>query len=178
MTATHRIILNATATYGRTIFTMALGLFSSRWVLERLGKVDYGLMGVVGGLIIFITFLNNVTAGSCSRFFALSIGKGDPEETNRWFNTALSIHTLLPAVLILIGWPVGEWAIVHFLNIPPDRLDTALWVFRFSLVSTFWSMSATPYRAMFIAKQRIAELSLGGMITSIINFGFIYWLTT
>ncbi|MCL2646672.1 MAG: MATE family efflux transporter [Phycisphaerales bacterium] len=178
MTATHRIIVNALATYGRTVFAMALGLFSSRWVLASLGKVDYGLLAVVGGLIVFVTFLNNVTSSSCARFFALSIGKGDPEETNRWFNTALSIHTILPSILVLLGWPLGEWAIGHFLNIPPNRLDTAHWVFRFSLVSAFWGMSTTPYMAMFTAKQHIAEMSVWGILGAIANFCFVYWLTT
>jgi len=178
MTAAHRIILNMLATYGRTIFAMALGLFSARWVLESLGETDIGLMGVVGGLIIFVTFLNSVASISCARFFALSIGKGDPEETNRWFNTALSIHTILPSILILAGWPLGEWVIEYFFNIPPERLDTAHWVFRFSLVSAFWSMSTAPYMAMFIAKQRIAEMSFWGILSSIANFCFVYWLTT
>ena len=43
-----RIVLNAMATYGRSLFAMLLGIFSSRWVLMSLGQVDYGLFGVVG----------------------------------------------------------------------------------------------------------------------------------
>lgn len=178
MTASQRVILNALATYGRTVFGMALGLFSSRWILQALGVVDYGLMAVVGSLIVFVTFLNGVSAASCARFFALSIGKHDPDETNRWFNTALSIHTILPAILILIGWPIGEWAIGCFLNIPEARLTTARWVFRFSLVSAFWGMVSTPYMAMFTAKQNIVELSIWAMAGSVVNFGFVYWLTS
>lgn len=178
MTSSQRIALNTLVSYGRTVFGMALGLFSSRWVLQSLGSVDYGLMSVVGGLIVFVTFLNGVMVGSCSRFFSLSIGKGDPEETNKWFNTALSIHTVLPVVLILIGWPIGEWTIGNFLNIPPDRLMTARWVFRFSLVSAFFGMCFTPYMAMYTAKQNIAELSLWGIGNTLANFCFVYWLTS
>ena len=126
MTSSQRIILNTLATYGRTVFAMALGLFSSRWVLQALGSVDYGLMGVVGAVILFVAFLTTTTSGTISRFYAYSIGQGDPEETNRWFNTALSIHTILPIVLCLISWPCGEWAIRNFFNVPPDRLVTAL----------------------------------------------------
>lgn len=178
MTSSHRIILNTLATYGRTVFAMALGLFSSRWVLQSLGSVDYGLMAIVGGLILFVTFLNGIMAGSCSRFFALSVGSGDSIETNKWFNTALSIHTVLPAILILAGWPAGEWAIGEFLNIPLERLVTARWVFRFSLISAFCGMCSAPYMAMYIAKQNIAELSLWGIANTITNFCFVYWLTT
>lgn len=39
-----------------------------------LGEVDYGLMGVVGGLTAFISFLNGIMASGVGRFYALSVG--------------------------------------------------------------------------------------------------------
>ncbi len=178
LSTSQRVVLNACATYGRTVLGIALGLFSSRWVLQSLGKVDYGLMGVVGSLIVFITFFNGVAAGSCSRFFAFSIGRKDEEELNRWFNVALSVHIILPAILVAIGWPICEWAIDHFINIPPDRVRTAHWVFRFSLFTAFQGMATTPYRAMYTATQNIAERTLWDLGSMIIRFFFIWWLTT
>ncbi len=177
MKTASRVAVNTIASYGRTVFAMALGLFSGRWVLQALGPVDYGLVGVVGSAIVFITFLNGITSNSVARFLALSIGKGDPRETSRWFNAALSIHTILPGVLILIGWPIGEWAIEHFFNIPPDRLWTARWVFRMSLASSFFGMTTTPFMAMFVAKQHILETSLWSIVNSTIHFCFIFLLT-
>ena len=49
MTANRRIALNILATYGRSLYALALGLFCGRWCLMALGEVDYGLMGGVGG---------------------------------------------------------------------------------------------------------------------------------
>ena len=57
MTTSQRILFNALASYGRTMFAMLLGLFSSRWVLASLGSIDYGLMAVVGSLIVYAKFL-------------------------------------------------------------------------------------------------------------------------
>ena len=178
MTSGTRIAVNAMATYGRTLLRIGLGIFSSRWVLQSLGEVDYGLLGVVGSLIVFITFLNSVASGACSRFFAFSIGKKDIEDLRRWFNAALSAHVILPLILIAIGWPIGEWAIDNFVKIPPDRLATAHWVFRFSLVASFWGMASTPYMAMYTATQNIAERTLWEIAHILVNFGFVYWLTT
>lgn len=166
------------ATYGRTLLRMVLGLFSSRWVLQSLGEVDYGLMGVVGSLIVFITFLNTVASGACSRFFAYSIGKNDKEDLIRWFNVGVSVHLFLAISLVIIGAPLGEWAIDNFLNIPVDRIVTAHWVFRFSLVAAFWTMFSTPYVAMYTATQNIAEFTFWEILNIITNFGFVYWLTS
>ena len=103
LTENRRIFWNIVFTYGRSLLSIAGTLFISRWVLMALGQVDYGLFSVIGGLVVFIQFLNNVLAGAVARFYAFSIGaaKTNPttqglEESRKWFNTALTIHTLLP----------------------------------------------------------------------------------
>ena len=51
MTQNRRIVLNIVATYGRSLFALVCGLFISRWVLAALGKTDFGLYGVAGGMM-------------------------------------------------------------------------------------------------------------------------------
>lgn len=177
MTTGQRILLNALATYGRTLLAIFLGLFSSRWVLAALGEVDYGLMGVVGSILVFITFLNTLSSAANSRYFAFSIGQNDVDSTRHWFNSALSLSIILPTTLVLIGYFAGEIAIRHFLSIPPDRLTTSLWVFRISLITALVTMSCSPFLAMFTAKQNIAELSLWGIAISLTTFTFVFFLS-
>ncbi|MGA2915468.1 MAG: hypothetical protein ABSE89_05530 [Sedimentisphaerales bacterium] len=178
MNPSQRIVLNTAATYTRSVLSAGLVLFSSRWVLNALGQSDYGLFSVVGSIIVFITFLNAVMAGSAARHYAFSIGQGDLLEVNRWFNAALSIHLILAAVLVLIGWPVGEYVIAHILTIPADRISACIQVFRVSLVSAFASMVSIPFVAMFTAKQRIAELAAWNMFYSLMTFVLAWILTS
>lgn len=70
-----RIILNIVFTYGRNLYALVIGLFCGRWTLMALGETDYGLMGVVGGLTVFIAFFNKLLATAVSRFFSIAIGK-------------------------------------------------------------------------------------------------------
>lgn len=177
MTPSQRIALNTITTYARSIIAAVLGLFSIRWVLEALGPSDFGLFSVVGSIITFIVILNSVMASSAARHFAYSIGQGDTEKVNQWFNTAFSIHLILPIVLILVGWPIGEYCIIHVLTIPVDRIATALWVFRISLISAFFSMVTIPFSAMFTAKQNITTLGVWGTLQSILSFIYAFLLT-
>lgn len=177
MTPSQRIALNTLSTYARSIIAAALGLFSIRWVLEALGQSDYGLFSVVGSIITFIVFLNGVMAGSVARHFAFSIGEGDLGKVNQWFNAAFSLHIVLPIILILIGWPIGEYCISNILLIPSHRLLTAIWVFRISLIAAFVSMVTIPFVAMFRAKQNITILAFWGIVQSIASFLFAYLLT-
>lgn len=148
-----------------------MSLFSTRWVLEALGQSDYGLFGVVGSLIVMITFLNGGLQVGVTRFYAYAIGEGQNESVEaatdrlkRWFNTAFSIHLVLPLILVLIGWPIGEYAIQHWLTIPDARVAASLTVFRVSLLTAFITVFCVPFLAMYTAHQRIVELSVFGML--------------
>lgn len=184
MTANRRIALNIIATYGRSLYALVIGLVCGRWTLMALGEVDYGLLGVVGGLTAFITFLNGIMAGGVGRFYAVSVGscKTDPEQglekCRAWFTTAVMIHTILPVILMAIGYPIGEWAVRNFLTIPPDRVASCVWVWRFTCISTFVGMASVPYHAMYGAKQEIAELTIYSFVTSTVNIFFMYYAVT
>lgn len=176
MTPSKRIALNTLATYGRSVVAAGLALFSSRWVLSALGQTDFGLYSVVGSIIIFLVFLNSILAAGSARFFAYSIGKGDSEEVNRWFNVAIGIHCCMSVVLLAIGWPLGEWVVRSFLTIPPDRVESSVWVFRFAMVAAFFSMLFVPYMAMFNAKQKITEVALIGLLQTLLTFALAFSL--
>lgn len=186
LTPNKRILLNVVATYGRSLYALAVGLFSSRWVLMSLGQTDFGLYGVVGGLTVFIAFFNGLISSAVGRFYAFSIGKASVskdaaaglEDCRRWFNTAVCIHTILPIVLMAVGYPIGEWAVRHWLTIPPDRIDACVWVFRFACITCFISMVNVPFTAMYNAKQYIAELTIYSFVQTTVNFFFLYFMVT
>ena len=184
MTENRRIFLNIVATYGRSLYGLALGLLCGRWTLQALGETDYGLNGLVGGLTVFIAFFNGVLAGANARFYAFSVGAAKTaidkeaalEECRKWFNTALSVHAIVPIVLILIGYPLGVYTIEHWLTIPSDRIQSCVWVFRFVCLSCFIGMIGVPYSAMYGAKQYIAELTIYSFVTSTVNVLFLHYM--
>lgn len=149
-----------------------------------LGEVDYGLLGVVGGLTAFISFFNGILSGAVGRFYAVSIGaqklsaQAGLEESRAWFTTAVLVHTILPVVLISIGYPLGEWTVRNFLTIPADRVVSCVWVWRFVCISCFLGMASVPYNAMYGAHQYIAELTLYSFATTTINAIFLYYMIT
>ena len=182
MAPNKRIFLNIVATYGRSLYALIIGLFCGRWTLMALGEVDYGLVGVVGGLTAFIAFLNGVMACGVGRFYALSVGaeQRNPvaglESCREWFTTAVVVHTVMPLVLTVAGYPLGEWAVRHFLTIPADRIDACVWVWKFTCLSCFVGMASTPYHAMYGAKQEIAELTIYSFVTTTLNAIFMCYV--
>lgn len=186
MTQNKRIFLNIVATYGRSLYALACGLFTARWVLMALGHEDFGLYGVVGGLTVFIAFVNNVISAAVGRFYAFAIGEASADENNehgleecrRWFNTAVCIHTVLPLCLIVVGYPIGEWAVRHWLTIPEARVEACVWVFRFACLTCFVGMINVPFNAMYTAKQYIAELTIYGFAQTTLTFFVLLFMVT
>ena len=180
-----RIVLNTVATYSRSIISLALGLFTARWVLLALGQSDFGLYGVVGALLSFLTFILSVLSSSVQRFYAYAIGRGKNlsheegvRELSEWFNTAFMIHALLALFILVVGMPVGEWAVRHVLVIPPDRLSASVWVFRISVISACISLITVPYGSLYTAYQYIAILTVFDLIRIVGMFFGAYWLLT
>ena len=181
MTSAQRIALNVAATYGRSLYALVCGLFSGRWMLQAMGETDYGLYGVIGGLALFVSFFNELLAVAVERFFAYSVGEerarmqGDGGlqtavlDCQRWFSVAAGLHAVLAVILTAVGYPVGAWAIRHYLNIPPERVEACIWVFRFVCCNCFVTMLSVPYGAMYRAKQLIAELTVYGLVQTTAN---------
>lgn len=176
LTGNNLVIVNILASYGRIVFVAGLALFSTRWVLNALGEVDFGLYSVVGGLIGFGLFFGTVMAGSVQRFFAYAIGQGDTEEVKRWFNTAFALHALFSLILVLIMAPIGIYLLDNVMQIPPGRLQASHWVFILSLIGSVETMLVVPSIGMFTAKQRIFELAFWGVVQGIFNFLIAYYL--
>ena len=174
--STKRIAINTAATYLRFVLSAGLALFSSRWVLNGLGQTDYGIFSLVGTLIIFITALNNLMASSAARYFAYAIGQDDTSELKKWFKASIGIHIILAMLLVVIGWPIGEYIISQFLMIPADRIIVGTWIFRISLISAFVSMVTVPFVAMFTAKQEMMELAVWGVLQAACCFILAWFL--
>ena len=184
MTENRRIVLNITATYARNIFALVCAVFTSRWILHALGEVPYGLLGVVGGLFPFITFVNGILSMAVARFYAYSVGAERTaedkaqalEECRAWFSVSVTLHLVGPAIVLAAGWPLGSWAIEHWLSIPPERVGDCLFVFRLSCFSSFAGLALVPFMAMYAAKQEIATctvFSLAGTICLVIFSGYM-----
>lgn len=184
MSPTRRIFLNILATYGRSLYALVIGIFCGRWSLMALGEVDYGLMGVVGGLTVFIAFINNLLGSTTSRFYAVAVGKAGGgedveagvEECRQWYSIAIVIHTVVPTILMIAGYPIAEWTVRNFLTIPQDRISDCVWVLRCVCLTCYLSMVSVPFNAMYIAKQYIAELTIYQFITSTLNVVFLYYM--
>ncbi len=166
---TKRIAKNTGFLAFRMLLVIAVGLFTSRIVLDSLGVDDYGIYGVVGSVVVFLSFFKNALTNATYRFFTVDLGRGDYENLNRTFSMSINMHLLLAAMMLIFLEGAGVYFINCHLVISPERIKAANYVFQFSLTAFCIEIVKTPYNSCVIAHERmnfyaytsIVEVGLG-----------------
>lgn len=150
-----RIARNTLYLYVRTLLVMAVSLYTSRVVLDALGFDDFGIYQVVGGMVAMLGFLTNALSVSISRFITFELGRGDEERIRQVFSASIKILLALSLGVVLLGETVGLWLLNNWINISPDRMVAANWVWQCTLLVFVLNLLSVPYNADIIAHEHM-----------------------
>lgn len=177
MSTNTTIAKNTLFLYFRMLFTLGIGLYTSRLVLDVLGVVDYGIYNIVGGVVGILSFMHVALSGATTRF--LNITKvSDATNLKAVFNTSIILHFCLAVVVLLLAETIGIWLFYNKLVIPADRVDIAFWVYQISIISILFTIMQIPYDAAMIAHEKmniyaylsILEAALKMVVVIIVSF--------
>ena len=150
-----RIAKNTLMLYVRMLFGMLVGLYTSRVVLEVLGVQDYGIYGVVGGIIAMMGFLNASMSIATSRFLTYEIGKDNQELLSKIFSSAIIVHVIIALIVLVVCETLGLWFLFNKLVIPASRMTAAFWVFQLSILSAMFNITQVPYNSCIVAHEKM-----------------------
>jgi O-antigen/teichoic acid export membrane protein len=172
-----RIAKNTMMLYFRMILTMIVSLYTSRVILNTLGVEDYGIYNVVGGVVSMFAFFNSAMSSATQRFLSFEIGKGDFAQLRKTFNATQIIHIGIAVVIFILAETVGLWFVKTYLVIPPERLNAAIWVYHFSVLSFMVSIIQVPYNATIIAHERMNVYAYVSIIEVSLKLLIVFMLT-
>ena len=171
-----RIAKNTMMLYIRMLLSTVVSLYTSRVVLQTLGVEDYGIYGVVGGVVAMFSFLNSTMAGATSRFLTFEMGKGDKERLKATFSSALIIHIGIALLVLILAETVGIWFLNNKLVIPEGRMEAAHWVLQFSVLGMIVGFTQVPYNAAIIAHEKMDVYAYVELIHVFLKLGIVYLL--
>lgn len=177
MQAGKRVIFNTGIIYANLLLRIFLGLFTTRLVLNALGKTDFGIYSLVGGVIGMLSFLASSMSISSMRFMSHSLGTGDLEIIKKTFNTSLIIHFLLGLILVLILEAGGALMFEFWLNIPPDRLTDAKIILHFMVITSFVAVISVPFDAVMNAHENFLASTLIDSAGVALNLGIAIFIS-
>ena len=171
-----RIAKNTLLLYFRMILIMGVSLYTSRIVLNTLGVEDYGIYNVVGGIVIVLSFLNGAMAGATQRYLNIELGRKDYEKLKKVFTTSLLIHFGVALAIVLLAETVGIWFLCTQMNIAPDRMYAAHWVYQFSIAAFIVSVISVPYNATIIAHEKMSAFAYISILEAVLKLVIVYVL--
>lgn len=170
-----RILRNSLLLYVRMLLTMAIGFFTTRIVLQTLGEVDFGLYNVVGGVVSMLAFVQSAMSNSTSRFITYAIGLDNQDETQKTFQSTLTIHLIIGVIILLILETLGIY-LFYTMNIPNERVNVCMIIYQYSVCSIIFSICTTPYAASIIAYEKISVYAYISILDVILKLLIIYAL--
>lgn len=171
------IAKNTIFLYFRMMLTMIISLYTSRVILQVLGVDDYGIYQAVGGIVGFLSFVNNALSTGSSRFITFGLGENNPQKLKNIFSTTLTAHIGLAIIIAILAETVGLWFLHNKLVIAPERMNAAEIVFHLSILTAFFSLTQVPYGACIIAHEKMGVYAYVSIIEAVLKLAIVYLLT-
>jgi O-antigen/teichoic acid export membrane protein len=170
-----RIAVNTFILYIRMFITTVIGLFTTRYILQSLGASDYGLYNVLGGILAMLNMLSCALYTTTRRYINIEMGKTNGN-LNRIFNVCLVLHVIFALITFLIAESIGIYYINNYLNIVPDKLPDAYFVFNISTFVSMLGLINVPYQGLLNAYERFSQIAFIEVIAAILKIPLIICL--
>lgn len=175
-TSNKRIAKNTLMLYIRMFLSIVVSLYTSRVVLKTLGVEDYGIYGVVGGVVSILSFLNAAMSGATSRFLTFEMGKGDYDRLCKTFSSAMVVHIVLALIVLLLAETVGLWFLCNKMVIPENRMLAAHVVYQCSILGMMVGFTQVPYNAAIISHEKMDVYAYVELLNTFLKLAIVYLL--
>lgn len=154
-----RIAQNTILLYFRMLFMMVVSLYTSRVILSILGVEDFGIYNVVGGIVGLFSFLNGSMSTATQRYLTFEIGMDNIQNLRKVFSLCITIHFIIALIIFILAETIGLWLLTTQMNIPPERVDAAMWVYQLSIFTCIILIMSVPYNADIIAHEKMGTFA-------------------
>lgn len=147
-----------------------------RIILEAIGISDYGIFSVVGGVIAMLGFITNALVITTQRYISYFYGRHRLNYVKTFFVNSFFLHIVLGLLISLALLAIKGWLMDDFLNIAPNRLDTAKTVYDITVAILFITVVTAPFKALFIARENIVFISAVEMVDGVLKLALAFSL--
>ena len=171
-----RMLQNTFVLYVRMIFTMGISFYATRELLIAIGVVDFGLVSVIGSVVLMFSFLSGTMQATVSRYLSIDIGLKDPKRLRETFNLTLLMYFALIVLIVIFSETIGLWVFENKLVVPEERKVAAYWFYQCSVMAFVVGVLAVPYSALLISHEKIKVYAWIGTAESIGRLLIVFML--
>lgn len=176
-TKSKRVAKNTLYLSFRMLVVMAVGLYTSRVILQTLGVDDYGIYNVVGGVVVLFSFLKQAMTNATYRYLAYAIGENKGiKSLKETFSMSMNAHLIIAGIVFLLSETAGLWFLNTQLVFPAGRLLAANVAYQFSILSFYIEIIKTPYNSAIIAHEHMSFFATTSIWEVLLKLLVVYLL--
>ena len=173
MSNTKRLAKNTVVLYIRMVIVLLITLYTSRIVLQALGVDDFGLYGVIGGVVGLFAFLKTSMGKATQRFLNVEM-VSENGDLKAVFRTSWTIHVIIAAIILLLAETIGLWFLNTKVNIPEGREFAANILYHTTVVSLCFSMLEIPFSADIIAHEKMSFFAIVSVLDALLKLAIAF----
>ena len=170
--AKRRLIINI-GTNILTVFVNAgIYIWLTRYWIQHLGLKAYGMIPFVVSFGAYFNLFTMSISNAVSRFVAIHLGRDELEQSNVYFNSALSALVVLCG-LLLIPAIVLSVSLSKVFQVPAGFETDTGWLFFFVVSSSFITAATSPFLVSTFVTHRFDLANLVRMLSYFLRLAII-----
>lgn len=156
---------------------MFVSFFTSRIVLQNLGVTDFGIYNIVGGFASMFVFFQSSLSNATQRDLSIGLAEGNSSGVTLIFRRHQTLYIFITIGVLILAETAGLWFVCNTLVIPPERMNAAIWVYQFAVISCCLVILNVVYDAAIIAHEDMKIYSYIGIFEGIAKLAVAYMIS-
>jgi len=151
------------------MITMTISLYTARVILNTLGASDYGLYGLISGVVFMFGFLQDTLTRATLKFLCFYKANNDRKSQTKVFSISFILHMFIAILAFLILVIVSNYLFSGFLKISENRIGVAKYVYYLMIVNLVFTIMSIPYDSALNANENMQYYSIVGIVESMLK---------
>ena len=121
-----------------------------------------------------VGFIQTMFVNATQRYMANALGTGDKERVNIVFANSVITETAIAFIILLIAETLGLWFLNAKLNIDPERMVAANFVYQAAVLTLFIRIISIPYDSCVIAHEHMQIYAYASILDAVLRL-LIVW---
>lgn len=150
-------------------FVLSLSVFTTPYIIHKLGNDAYGVLAIVNVFIGYLSLLDLGFGVSIVKYISESVAKQDKGYLEKLIRTSVSIYMLIGMVGAILIFVFAKHFVIDWIRVPVHLAPTALSIFYVSGLGFLVNMGLSVFSSIPNALQRMDLTSQRTIIFSLLN---------
>lgn len=167
-----RLALNLLANAANVVVNLFVGIWFTRYLIDRLGVSAYGLVPLVSQVVSYLSLLTLSLNSTVGRYLTISLERGDVEAANRYFNTSVFGSLFASGVLLVPGILISLRP-DSILYIPTQHLTSTRWLVSTTVGAFIVGLIISPFEVASFCRNRFDLRNLVSVSAVLVRVGVV-----